>query len=427
MEPPNRGDELAAGDAERAARPGRRRLGWAAVALAVGAALLLGRPDLSLHGQRPEPGDGVPAGDAAPDVAWGTRGDLRHSSFVGEAARRIRHDRPGPSRVLFAGRLPDGSRLALGGTDVVRGTVATAVHALLVPPLTDPGDAVVTDVAPLIDPQQVVAWAGRGVDGHVYAVLLSRPGPARFEVSGRVEHDGGGVPGRQWVTVSSGEGSALVDLGTDTDPVVAVRATAVGVLATPALARVAGTGETGPVRVDGVGAAGYLGPRPALLVLGLRQSLGGLVDLTEVRPRVLWSGAPWGGRRLALVLVTRPDGVRLQTVVGEQAGDAFGAGVRALPADDPDGVPWLLEPFTAQDPTFLLCPTGAGTLVYRRPGREVRLTVRESGAVAVVDPGPLAPSARGAGITLLAPGGRPLLSTTLATAGGEDPLALRTG
>lgn len=180
------------------------------------------------------------------------------------------------------------------------------------------------------------------------------------------------------------------------------------------------------LEVQGVDAPGYHGPDPELLVAGLRESaVASVAELGTARLRVLWSGAPWKQRRLALVLVTRPDGTRLQVLIGQQGDTEFPAGVRALPVSAPDVTPWLLEPFTPQDPTFVLCPTGAGTLVYRRDGQPVqRLRVRPSGAVVVVLPGAGAPSAGGAVVTLLDRAGRKVLRTTLPEPGFDDPLAL---
>ena len=47
--------------------------------------------------------------------------------------------------------------------------------------------------------------------------------------------------------------------------------------------------------------------------------------------------------------------------------------------DAPDALPYLLEPFSPQDPTYLLCPTGAGTVVYRRPGEPAENLFSASG------------------------------------------------
>lgn len=425
MAPTPRPDEISAG-AEGRPRP---TLWWLAGALAAGLALALVRPDLAPPGpdgaDRPRPTT-RPTAPELSGVTWRARGDLaRDPAFLGPAVRRMRAERPHLSRVLFAGSLPDGSRLLLAGSDVARGMVATAVHALLVPPGTDVATVAVREAAALTDPQDVLAWAGRASNGRVYAVALVRPGPIRFEVSPKVLFDAEGVARRVWTAAVSGDGAVVVDLGPDPDPVVAVRASGPGVFPVAALARVQRPGPAPAVTVAGVDSAVYAGPRPDLLVGGLREATGALVDLALARARVLWSGAPWHRRPLALVLLTRPDGVRLQTLVGEQDGSAFAAGVRALPAGVPGVVPWLLEPFSPQDPTFLLCPTGPGTVLYRRPGRPVqRLPVRVSGAVVVVQPGPSAPSARGAAVTLLDPRGRRLLTTTLPGRALDDPLAL---
>jgi hypothetical protein len=421
-------DELAGGD-EGAGRPGRPRLGWLVGLVVLGGVLVVVRPDLSLHGDapaEPPPPSSTPALNLpASIVSWDPRGDLAEDRrFVSDAVRRIRKDRPDIARVYLATTLPDGSRVALAGSDATTGDAATSVHALLQPPGVEMDDAFVGDVTTLTDVQQVVAWAFESVTGDVYVVALARPGPARFQVSPRVEYDDQGRPGRSWRTIRSSDGTLVVDVGSRTDPAVVVRTRGTDVEGTSLLVPVERGHPPHVVRVEGVGDAGYAGPATPLLVEGLTRSLSPLVDLTRATSRVLWSGAPWKQRRLALVLVTRPDGVRLQALVGAQDGSPFGAGIRALPPSEPDEVPWLLEPFTAQDPTFLLCPTGAGTLVYRRPGREIRLRVPPSGAVVVVEPGPSPPSARGADVTLLDPGGRRLLRTTLPRQGLDDPLAL---
>ncbi len=435
MEPPPRADQLTAGP-DGDGGPGRPRLWWA-IALAVGlVAVVLVRPDLSLHGEPPvdarptsAPSGTPPDGSPTSVVTWDTRGDLATDlGFLQAALTRVRREQPEVARVFFAGRLPDGGRLVLAGTDVYHGVVATAVHALVIAPGVAVQDAPLSELAALTDPQQVLAWAGRGPDGHVSAVVLTRPGPVRFELSPAVRFTDDGAPRRIWTPAYTEDGVVVSDLGTDVDPVVTVRAVGPGVL--PLAERVQVTGVSGvpaqsPLLIRGVDARSYRGPDPALLERGLRQAAGALADLSTARVRVLWSGAPWRQRRLALVLVTRPDGVRLQTVVGQQGSSGFTVGVRALPLGGPGQLPWLLEPFSASDPTFLLCPTGAGTLVYSRPGRpDRRIPVPASGAVALIEPAPNPPTASGARVTLLDPQGRKVLGTVLADAAVDDPLAL---
>jgi len=123
--------------------------------------------------------------------------------------------------------------------------------------------------------------------------------------------------------------------------------------------------------------------------------------------------------------VTRRDGQRYQALVGEDDGRSFAAGTRALSRRADARTPWLLEPFSSVDPTFLLCPTGPGTLVYRRPGRPDRLLpITAEGVAPLVEPGPSPPATAGADVTVLDPSGRPLLSTVLPEPGFDDPLAL---
>ena len=234
-------------------------------------------------------------------------------------------------------------------------------------------DAPVTEVSPLTDPQQVLAWAGRGSTGHVYAVVLSRPGPVRFELSPA-------VPLRRERRAATGSGPPSTPRTASwwsTSAATSTRSSRCapagpGSSRSPELVRVAGVAGSSPVpprpvlQVKGSRPRATTGPDPELLVAGLRESaVARSPSWVTARLRVLWSGAPWKQRRLALVLVTRPDGTAAAGA-GRPAGDTeFPAGVRALPVGAPDVTPWLLEPFTPQDPTFVLCPTGAGTLVYQ--------------------------------------------------------------
>ncbi len=426
MAPRPRDDQLVAGDEREHGTPGRRRLGWAAALVAAGAVLAVARPDLALHGEPPPPTPASSRPQPSGNVAWDARGDLADDeTFVFDAVRRIRQDRPDVARVYFAGRLPDGSKLVLTGTDAGAGT---DVQGLSVPPGAETADGWISDAGVVSAPDDLVTWAVRAGDGNVVAVLLARPGPVRFQASPVVDFDGRtGEPSRRWRTFRSADGVSVAQLGPVADPSIAVRAFAPGVTASPRLVPLQ-NGLLAPtvLDVDGVGAADYAGPRTPLLVDALRGTLSELVDFEESTLRVVWSGTPWKQRRLALVLVDRPDGVRLRALVGEQDDHGFVAGVRALPVADPDAAPWLLEPFTDQDPTFVLVPTGPGTLVYQRPGREARLPIGENGVAPVVEPGPNPPTARGAVVTVLDESGHELMTTTLPAGPLDDPLALAT-
>jgi hypothetical protein len=425
-------DELVAGSPDESA--GRRRWLWAAGLVAAVVAVVAAQPELSLHSGRPAPPAPTPSRPAPQPLAapldgihWQPRGDLvRDREFVRAAMSRVRRERPGVSRLFFAGHLPDGSRLVLAGTDVNRGMVATSVHALFAPSGVPVVGAAVSEATALTAPQQVFAWAAEAPGGNVVAVVMTRPGPVRFEVSARVHFDADGTPGRTWTPLLAENGVAVADLGPDADTIVTFRGNGPGVFALPLLVRVVPRVPGAPVlAVDGTTAPGYRGPDAPQLSRALRAGVGSLVDLDAAERRVLWSGAPWKQRRLALVLVTREDGQRFQALVGQQGDLDFPAGVRALPRAADERLPWLLEPFSPSDPTLLLCPTGPGSLTYRRAGRPARvLPVRDDGVAALVEPGPSPPSASGAEVTLRDPDGRVLLRTTLPEPGFDDPMAL---
>jgi hypothetical protein len=220
----------------------------------------------------------------------------------------------------------------------------------------------------------------------------------------------------------------VADVGTVTDPAVAVRSLGPATFVTPVLIPVERRQVT-PARllsVQGIDDPDYAGPSAPLLAQGLVASTEQLLDLGPTSMRVLWSGVPWGDRRLAVVLITRPGGGRLQATVGEQDGSWFPVGVRALADDEPDEAPWLLEPFSPADPTLLLCPSGPGVLDYQRRGRPaVRLPVKDNGVAALQEPGHPSISAGGARVVLRDGSGRPRLATVLPEAGSDDVLAVK--
>lgn len=410
-------------------------LGVLAVALS---AVGIGPVDLSLSGTpsgRPQPtappGPSYEGQASVPPtrldgIDWPPRGDLADDeSFVQAAMSRVREFRPDTSRLFFAGTLTDGSRLVLAGSDVNRGIVATAVHALWVRPDTPVARARVTEGTAMTDPQQVMAWAGPVAGGRVVVVALARPGPVRFDLSEGVTFAADGSGMRQWRPFYAEDGLLETALGY-ADPVVAVRARGIGAFTVPFVVRVAtGRRPPGAVRVEAAGGPGYQGPDPAQLSAALYAGAGAVVDLDRATARIIWSGIPWKHRRLALVLVTREDGRRFQVLVGQDDQRPFAIGTRALALDADPLTPWLLEAFSSLDPTLLLCPTGQGTLVYRRPGRADRvLPINAAGVAPLVEPGPSPPTTSGARVTVLDLSGRPLLSTTLPETGFDNPLAL---
>jgi hypothetical protein len=431
------GDALSGGPRERTGARGVRRRGTTiAAALVVAAvAVALAAPRLSLHADGPAAGDrpagsatasGQPLGDAA--VRWPLRGDLASDDdFVQAAMRRLRRDRPGVSRPLFAGRLPDGSRLLLAANEVKPGLFVTSVSALHVAARHASTTGTVSSVAALTDPAQALGWATVGRDGEVYALAMGPPRPLRLEMSGRVEFGDDGVPTRRWQRLETPDGVVVVSLGRRTDPAVAVRSLGPATFATPVLIPVSGRGVTAPqnVFVGGTFARSYLGPEPAQLTQGLVADTRELLDLGDTTQEVIWSGKPTNQRRFALVLITRGDGLRFQALVGQQAGSWFPAGLRALPAGAPVQLPWLLEPFSPNDPTQLLCPTGRGHLNYRQRGLPVsRVPIDDQGVATLLEPSNSSVRTNGARVTMFDPQGRRLFSAVIPDTGFDDPLAL---
>ena len=439
-------DELVAGSPDEKPRPrpalrsaGRLLVAGAAAVLLALSATGVGPLDLSLDGALdadgpappPQPGptyEGMAT--AAPSrldgIDWPARGDLAQDQvFVEGAMKRVRERRPEASRLFFAGSLPDGSSLVLAGTDVIRGMVATRVHALWVPAGGDVADGRVSEATALTDRQQALAWSGTGAFRGRVLVALVRPGPANVEVSPRLRYGPGGEPTRYWHPHPTDDGVAVIPIGPLADPAVAVRARGPGIFPDPILVRSVPRTVNRPFHIDGVDVGTYRGPDTPQLRAGLESGVGAIVALEKASVRVIWSGVPWRHRRLALVLVTRRDGQRYQALVGEDEGRSFAAGTRALARDADVLTPWLLEPFSSIDPTMLLCPTGPGTLVYRRSGRPDRiLPISAEGVAPLVEPGPSPPATAGADVTVLDPSGRKLLTTVLPEPGFDNPLAL---
>ena len=225
--------------------PTRRRWPvWALTLVLATTGVAVNRPELPLYADGPAP---LPSAAGAQHsrrllgVAWPARGNLvKDQGFMVAALDQIRAEHAGVSRVYFAGRFSDGSRLMLAGTDVTQGVMATSVHALHVPSGVPIRASLVGEEPALVHPRQVLAWAARGADGRVRAVALTRPGHVRFELSARVDfRPVARPPTRHWVSATATDGVIVADLGRDADPIVTVRAFGARVFTLPLLVRVA--------------------------------------------------------------------------------------------------------------------------------------------------------------------------------------------
>jgi hypothetical protein len=130
-------------------------------------------------------------------LSWPTRGDLAaDQTFAAGALARVRTERRQTQHLVYAGTLPDGSRLALvvmdrGGPQETS-RVTADLKAVVARPGADIRSGSVRPVGSLTG-LVLAGWAGAATDGHVYAV------------------------------VTGAAGSELVDLGRGTGPSVVVR------------------------------------------------------------------------------------------------------------------------------------------------------------------------------------------------------------
>lgn len=429
-------DTLTAGDERSARRLPGPPLAWRLSAV-VAVLLLVVTVGPGLLSDRTSPADSPPSPTAGPTwadraggllpIRWPVRGDLSSSRpFLAAALDRVREERPSAGRVIYAGRVPGGGRLALTGTDVGRGVVSMSVQALHIPPRSTLRSSEIREVAALLDPMEVFGHAVRGPDGRTSLLVLGRPGPLEVQVSDRVEYAAGGRGRRAWQPGSAPDGAVWVPLARGADPVAVVRVLTSGLFTTPLLVRSSPRAPAADVEARLGVAAGVDLPaaerRPAATALSAGVST--LADLSVADLRVVWRGRAWG-RTYVMVSVTRPDGVQLQALVGEQNGSWFPSGVRGVPTGLADVLPWPLRPYSSGEPLLLLAPTGEGQLRWKAPGEPLReIPIRPDGVVGLVGPGPSAPSVTGDEITVLGPDGDVEVRSVLPGPGFDDPLVL---
>ena len=292
------------------------------------------------------------------------------------------------------------------------------LHAVLVAPGAEVSAGRVTRQGGLEPPTGyqpwLVAWAGRGSDGHAYAVSLTEDVRTAVEVSPNVRFGGDGAAYRRWWGTESAEGWSVTDLGIRPDLAVGIRLEVEGYGARTGVAWLDGEPGRTPVLLRGDGAATYAGPRPRLLAQGVRLQTQAIMGTNVVRGKVIWSGPVHADDPAAVVLVTRPDTVRLQTFVSQERGSSVMHGTRAVPSDEPDESPWLLEPRSRREPTLLICPSRPASVSYRpRRGPARTLSVPASGVAVLEPPGAGRHRARGATVTLRNEEGLAVLTSVL--------------
>lgn len=438
-------DRPAAG---RTTRSAWVRRGLAAAAL-VAAAAVLG-PSLLSGGDEPDPPRREPTASPGPTSAppptepplsalrWTLRGDLAgDAAFTAAALAVVQAVDPTVERVLYAGTLPDHSRIVLVGAGdqdssglAFRGAGMQALH---VPAGAAPSAGRISFAGHVASPDDIAGWAGRARNGEVVAVLLGRPVPLDAQVSTTIDYSDDGRVGRSWQPARGRDGSAIVELGHDTDPLVVARTTS-DEPTEPLLMAVDGdltpktrSAVAAKVRIGGLDSS-YRGPARRDLPFAVVDGAWTLLDPRRADIRVAWSGRIRGRQRGALLVLRRPDGPTFQLfVLDGDDGYAYPQGVRHVPWGEADQVPWILQTGQPGTPLTLVNPSGAGTVVIEPPGgqepRRVRIGANglaNLGGDQAVDAHELS----GAQITVLSPKGREVATTEWSESDNFDPFAL---
>jgi hypothetical protein len=430
--------------------PGRsawlRRLLATLVVVAVGAltaANLLGegdkpeRPPLRPTAS-PQPSTQItPTSQPLSALRWTVRGDLADDAdFTGAALDVARRNDPGAEKVLYAATLPDRSRLAFVATGYGDapglGFQSAGVTALHVPPGSLPAAGHVSFAGEVTHPDALVGWAGRSRSGEVYVVLLGRPAPLAARLSSAIDYTSDGAARRGWQPVRGRDGSAIVELGKETDPLV-VAWTTYGDDSSPLLMSVGGditprarNDVAASLRIDGLDGS-YRGPNRTELRHAVVDGSWAVVDPRRTDIRVLWSGVVEGASRGALLLLRRPDGPTFQVFVQGEGGAVSAQGIRHLPWADADVTPWIIQTGQPGAPLRVVNPSGAGTATIDPAGGENpwRLRIGRSGIADLGnDPALVSQLQPGAHITVLSPSGRTVVETDWTSENDLDPYVL---
>lgn len=424
-----------------------RRVLEALVVVTIGAlavANLLGegdepeRPPLRPTTSRLPTSEVTPTSQPLSALRWTVRGDLADDADFTRAVLDVARDNdPAADKVLYAATLPDRSRLALVATGYEEagglGFSGAGVQALHVSAGASPTVRDLMFAGEVTSPDAIVGWAGHGRDGEVYAVLLGRPAPLEAHVSSAIDYTKDGTAHRSWEPVRSRDGSAIVELGRETDPLVVARTT-YAEDSYPLLMTVDGdpTDETrdriiAAVRIDGLDDS-YRGPNRAAVPRAVVDGSWVVLDPRRADIRVLWSGRLEGKQRGALLLIKRPDGATFQLFVFQgEDGSVYPQGFRPVPWADAELVPWILQ---AGQPgmQLLVSPSGAGTATIAPAGGEepLRLRIGRNGVADLGDdPELVTRTLSHALVTVLAPSGRRIVQIEFPGLGEDDPYVLQ--
>jgi hypothetical protein len=447
-------DLLAAGPEHEAGAPGTPRWVWRiAGLLAVGLAVavagpgLLSSPDPQEPRSSTSPRPSVPAAPTVrpnpphvvPSLRWAPRGPEVGSDIAAAALARMRAQRPGVDRLLWAGSLDGRDHVIVASYRRPPNypTDATEVAALRFERTSDLATARNQTIGYVSDADALVSLAWQGADLHTRLLVLSRPGASPAEVSPAIVYHPSGSISRRWHRATLHDGAGVTDLGRHVDPVIVVRPKDLGSSIGASLVVVHGRPEQPSPRevtISGVSSPSYAGPDPSILIGSLARAVGMLFDLRDADSRVLWSGQIAGGRsdsgqrisgRAALVVVRRHDGPVLQAFVYSDPKVYESATANPVRWSVADRLPYAFSTYAAGAPLVLVNPGGPGSATLTRTtGPPLRVQLDGNGVARLSDSGVVGPNVSGAAIVVRDPSGRRVLRSTMVDPGTVDAFGL---
>lgn len=156
-------------------------------------------------------------------LRWAPRGPEVGSDFALAALVRLRAERQGVDRLLWAGSLDGRNHVVVvsyrrqpnqAGADSIEAA------ALRVRRVSDLATAHSETIGYVTEPDALVGLTWQGDDQHTRLLVLARPTLQRVQVSSVVDHD---AVGRRWRTAALSDGVLVTDLGRHVDPVILVR------------------------------------------------------------------------------------------------------------------------------------------------------------------------------------------------------------
>ena len=410
-----------------------------AVAAAVGPGLVASSDDADREPPRPTSSasqSSAPSPKLPSALQWVGRGDLAgDDGFTGAALAMAQRTEQAAEKVMYAGTLPDRSRLAFIAIDQSSPEDlefhASGVLALHVPAGATVGRGRLTYAGGISGADDLTGWAGRVGNGRVVAVVLGRPAPLDAQISGLIRYGRDGSARRDWRPVGGRDGSAVVELAGDVDPLVVVRPRRHDAGSYPTLMTLDGEVTenrrdevAADITISGLGDS-YAGPPALALRRAVADGSWALLDPRRADVAVLWSGGVGQGQRGALLRLRRPDGATFQLFAFQNPEGVFSQGLRHVPWADADVLPWLFESGDPGRPMLLINPTGAGTASVSYPDEPPRVvTFRANGTARFGVGAPSAPNLYRAVIEVRSPTGELVVKAALTAVSNEDPFVL---